>query len=391
MTGRERFLKVLGGEMPDRVPVTLFIQDQGHFLTQVYPDQDPLEYEQLQLKVVEIQRQLGVDVFVRMLFGLNDPLAIHCGGLNVSTQTENWEVATTEIRSGNTLVQRSVIKTPDGTLEQDFSINELRPSTFMYGCTRKPIRCPGDLEMAVRYEPPFLTEEKAQRIAAQVRRVKEAVGDDGIVGSWSPHGPFNNASLLVDEETIYSLFLTDFDFYERLMTFAADRVLEYVRAMDAAGVDVHCIGGNVAGGFVGRRSYDTYILPFERRYIDVVQENGTPAVYHNCGKIMNLVESYKQLGTRVVEPFSPPPLGDADLARAKQWVDGAYVMIGGVDQVNVLQKGTTDEVCRKTEETINTGKPGGKFILQSADFLEYGTPIENLEAYVRTALEHAAY
>jgi uroporphyrinogen-III decarboxylase len=32
MTSRERFLKVLQGEMPDRVPVTLFIQDQGHFL-----------------------------------------------------------------------------------------------------------------------------------------------------------------------------------------------------------------------------------------------------------------------------------------------------------------------------------------------------------------------
>ena len=32
MTSRERFLAVLRGEMPDRVPVTLFIQDQGHFL-----------------------------------------------------------------------------------------------------------------------------------------------------------------------------------------------------------------------------------------------------------------------------------------------------------------------------------------------------------------------
>ena len=49
MTSRERFLKVLNGQMPNRVPVTLFISDQGHFLEQMCPDVDPLNYETLQL------------------------------------------------------------------------------------------------------------------------------------------------------------------------------------------------------------------------------------------------------------------------------------------------------------------------------------------------------
>ena len=104
MTSRERFLAVLNGKMPDRVPVTLFIQDQGHFLNQVYPDVDPQDFETLQLKVIEIQRQLGVDVFVRMLFGLNDPLSIHTGGLNVSQQSDRWEVHTEESHRGTTTV-----------------------------------------------------------------------------------------------------------------------------------------------------------------------------------------------------------------------------------------------------------------------------------------------
>lgn len=106
---------------------------------------------------------------------------------------------------------------------------------------------------------------------------------------------------------------------------------------------------------------------------------------------MNLVESYKELGAKIIEPFSPPPLGDADLKKAKEIVNGDYVMIGGVDQVNIIQKGTVDQVKRKTEETIRTGRTGGKFILQSADFLEYGTPLENIEAYVQTALQYADY
>jgi uroporphyrinogen decarboxylase len=391
ITARERFLTVFRGEIPDRVPVTLFIQDQGHFLTQVYPDLDPWDFETLQLKVVEIQRQLGVDIFVRLLFGVNDPLAIHMGGLNVSQQTAKWEVQTEQWQQGDTHIARSTIRTPGGILTQDFSTYELRPGTFMYACTKKPIKNRQDLETAIKYEPPLLDPDKVTRIQGQVRRIKAAVGEDGIVGSWTPHGPFNNASLLVDLEELYCLFLTDYEFYERLMKFAMERILDYTRMLDEAGVDVHCVGGNVPGGFLGRKIYDRYVLPFEKKYIEFVQQNGTPAMYHNCGEIMNLVESYKDLGARIVEPFSPPPLGDADLAQAKKLVGGAYVMVGGVDQVNILQGGTVDQVKYATEETIHIGKPGGKFILQSADFLEYGTPLENLEAFVQVGLEHAAY
>ena len=57
----------------------------------------------------------------------------------------------------------------------------------------------------------------------------------------------------------------------------------------------------------------------------------------------------------------------------------------------MLQKGAVDDVKRATAAAIQTGKPGGRFILQPVDFLEYGTPLENIEAYVNTALEFAGY
>ena len=68
-----------------------------------------------------------------------------------------------------------------------------------------------------------------------------------------------------------------------------------------------------------------------------------------------------------------------------------YVVIGGVDQVNVIQKGTLEQIKQVTKETIETGKKNGPFIIQSADFLEYNTPVENVEMFVKTALENAAY
>jgi len=390
MTSRERFLKVFRGELPDRVPVTLFLADQGHFLNQMYPSVDPGDFDTLELKVLEIQKQLGLDVFVRLLYGIWDPLNIIYGGLDVSRSTDTWDVRIEKVRNENTLIERATIRTPDGTLTQDFSINEIRPGTFMYACTKHPIESPANLDMARKYEPK-MPPEWPKKVKQRVQRVKKAVGQDGIVGTWSPHGPYNNSSLLIKLNTLYSMFLTDYGYYQDLMTFACERSLPYAKALDEAGVDVHCVGGNVPGGLLGKRNYDQYILAFEKRYLDFVQQNGTPAMYHNCGEIMALVESYKDLGVRIVEPFSPPPLGDADLAEAKRRSGGAYVILAGIDQVNVLQKGTVEDVKRATAQTMNIGKVGGRFIMQPVDFLEYGTPVENVEAYVKTALENAAY
>ncbi len=390
MTSRERFLRVIRGEMPDRAPVTLFICDGGHFLNQLCPEIDSQDHEHLQLKVIELQKQFGADVFVRMLYGVNDPLFIHMGGLNVAIQTSDWEVRTEHIQHGNTRIARSTIRTPAGELKQDFSTTEVRPGTFVFACTKKPVQCEQDLDIAIRYEP-RMPECWKEQVRQRVQRIKTALGEDGILGTWTPHGPFNNASLLVDHDVLYSLFRVDYPFYEKLMDFAMERILDYAAAIDEAGPDVHCVGGNVPGGFMGRANYERYVLPFEKKYIGFVQRNGRPAMYHNCGQVMSLVESYKQLGVRMVEPFSPPPLGDADLARVKAAVGGAYVILSGIDQVNVLQGGSVDDVRAATESAMKAGKPGGGFIMQPVDFLEYGTPVENVAAYVETALENAAY
>ncbi len=391
LTSRQRFLKVLNKEMPDRVPVTLFIQDQGHFINQLYPQVDPWDTLTNQIKVIEFQREIGADVFVRLLFGLYEPIYWRFGGLNVDQENENWEVHHEEVQHNETRIRRSTIRTPEGTLSQEFSTYEVRPGTLLYACTKKPIHTPKDLKIAAKYEP-GMAESFPVYVKDYVQKIRTALGEDGIIGVWSPNGPFNTASRLIDETNLYSLFLIEPDFYHELMEFSINRVITTTRAIDAAGIDVHIIGGNVAGGFLGKRNYDRHILPYEKKYIDIVQENGTPAVYHNCGQIMNLIESYKDLGVKWVEPFSPPPkLGDANLKKAKEVVDDAYVITGGVDQVLVIQQGSVDDVRKATEQTMRDGKPGGNFIIQNADFLEYDTPLKNVEAFVQTAIKHSAY
>lgn len=389
MNSRERFLKVINGEIPDRVPVTLFIIEQGHFINYIYPELKPEDYIEGQLKVIEIQKELGCDVFVRLLYG-STPLWVMYGGVNTDRETENWEIHCEEYERGNTKVKKYKIRTPEGEIYQEFSTFYKGNGTYFYNCTVHPVKNEKDLDIIIKYEPKMDPQYPA-KIKEHVSIIKKALGNDGIIGIWSPHGPYNNSASLIDLNTLYSLFLYDYPFYEKIMNFSIDRFVDYVNAISDSGVDVHCIGANVAGGFIGKKLFDQYILPFEKKYMDIVQSKGIPALYHNCGEIMNYVESYIEVGPKLVEPFSPYPLGDGDLAEAKRRSQGKYVIFGNVDQVNLLLPGPIERIKKVTKKTVEIGKQGGKFVLQSADFIEYGTPIENLKAYVETGIEYGGY
>ena len=53
MTSKERLLTALKGGTPDKMPVTLFIQSQGHFITQLAPEIDPWDFEALQKRIID--------------------------------------------------------------------------------------------------------------------------------------------------------------------------------------------------------------------------------------------------------------------------------------------------------------------------------------------------
>ena len=311
-------------------------------------------------------------------------------GFDTSIISDAWKIRTDITEEGNNQIRKSVITTPQGELSQVFVRTALNKGTFVYCCTKKPIACERDLDIALKYEPK-MSAEYGEMVKLKIRRIKDYLGDDGILGTWVSGGPFNNASMIIDHTELYMLFISDPLYFDKLMQFTTNRTLDYTKAFMEAGADVMLGGGNVPGGFLGQDVYEKYILPYEKKYIDFIQDHGCPAVYHNCGQIMSLVSSYKKLGAKVVEPFSPVPPGDADLELAVDIVKGDYVIIGGVDQVNVLQNASIDQVKAQTIKVMKAEKKNGPFIIQSADFLEFNTPLKNVEEFVKTAFENAAY
>jgi uroporphyrinogen-III decarboxylase len=76
---------------------------------------------------------------------------------------------------------------------------------------------------------------------------------------------------------------------------------------------------------------------------------------------------------------------------AKEKLGGSTVLLGNIDQVNLLREGPPKKVYEVTRETVLAGKEGGKYILMTADEVFPDTPIDNLWAMARAGTECGWY
>ena len=66
-------------------------------------------------------------------------------------------------------------------------------------------------------------------------------------------------------------------------------------------------------------------------------------------------------------------------------------LLGTLDQVDFLKTATPAEVDARTRETLRLGKPGGRYIFSTSDYLEIDTPRENVVAMIEAARAEGRY
>jgi uroporphyrinogen-III decarboxylase len=184
----------------------------------------------------------------------------------------------------------------------------------------------------------------------------------------------------------------DESFYHELMEFLTSFQEQNYELLAQTGHECIGISGNMAnGGLVGSDFFRKNIQPYETRLINAVKDQGKYVLYHNCGHARNLYDNYREMKMTVWETLSPPPQGDNDLAEAKALLGNDIVLSGNLDQIVFLKKARVDEVKDAVEKLIAIGKPGGKYLFATSDYLEPDTPIENVKALIETAKECGKY
>ena len=380
MTGRERILAVLQGEIPDRVPIGLFVQEE--FLAYYFPDRKKVDRV---VEGVECAKAFGFDIMTRA--------NTYSTAYFFKKSYPNWEVDEQNTHQDGNIYRTITIDTPDGALKQ----REMAPydertiSGIPFMTIEYLIDDERDFEIFRKFVPE-LDADDIRNIREDAVLTKNIIGDVGVSAPWGWGGVYNYAS---DYRDIQKLMMDPYlnpDFYREYMETLKTLIVKFYEVLTDTEFDCVGVQGNIANAaMVGAKFFDEHILPYEKQVVDTIRQAGKFSIYHNCGKARVLYPSYLKLQMDVWETVSPPPQGDNDLAEAKAALGDKLILSGNLDQIDFLKRATLEEVDAEVTRIMQTGKPDGKYIFAASDFLEKGTPLENITQMVEVAKREGKY
>lgn len=379
MTGKERILTVLGGGIPDRVPVALFVQQE--YLSYYFGRNNTCRVAD----AAALARKLGFDVFTRQ----HDHSEPHF----LRKSYPNWAVEKKNYVEHGVANKVTVITTPQGTLTQR-EIAPYDPATIAgihFTTAEYLLDQPEKFELFQKYLP----QPDADYFEEMKQRAKWAnniVGDLGINCPWGTGGVYNAAAGLRSVEDLMCDPYEDETFYSELMNCLTGILVRDYEALAQTEYDCLGIQGNIAnGGMLSLGFFEEFVLPYEKQICGACAAGKKFTLYHNCGYARGLYPAYKKLGITLFETLSPAPQGDNSLAEAKAELGDELVLAGNLDQINFLKTASPQEVAAATAQVVRTGMPGGKYIFATSDYLERGTPAENVRVMIEAAKEAGRY
>lgn len=380
MTSQERILAVLRGEIPDRVPITLFVQEE--YLNAYYGRTDCSRV----LDAVKLSRELGFDALTRDHYHIEPHFT--------RQSYPNWEVNKKQFVENGIAHRLLTITTPKGVLTQD-EVAPYDPATIggIHFTTKTYLL--SDLERDYEIMKCYMPAPSSEYIAdmkAHAAWAISTVADSGLAAPWGTGGTFNTACTLRALEDLLCDPYDDEDLYADMMGFITDILARDYALLAESGYDLIGMQGNMAnGGMLSCDYFRKNVMPYEERIIDAVHAQGKYVLYHNCGLARGLYPAYADMHMDVFETLSPAPMGDNSLIEAKTLLGQNKVLSGNLDQVYFLKTATPNQVAAAAREAVLAGKPGGRYLFACSDFLERGTPTENVRAMILAAKEAGVY
>jgi len=361
LTSRERLLRLFRHEPVDRIPTAPFIH--VNYVKEFFGSHD-VDWV---TKTPEVYRHFGFDIIHRNcspaanVFGPDGP---------------NWKVESVVEERGRNTFTTTLIHTPAGDLRYTEALNWTYEYDAEAALQEYPIKSEADFELFTKYQPAHGLID-----ATDVRRGREAVGDEGIVAPWI-QGAFNLAAFYyrkLDDLLLDAVLRPDF--YAAMMNYFVERYQPFVKQIIDAGADVISYAGNIANGkLVSPAFFKQHIWPYEKSFIEYIQRQGAFVLYHNCGYARNLIPTYPSLGMAAYESLTPPPYGDTILADAVKAFGGQTCLSGNIDQITLLREGTPAAIEAAVRQTLDTARGKAPFILATTDYFNDNTPHDNIHA-----------
>ena len=384
MDSYDRFLTMMRGGLPDRVPVVCWL-GLPYLLNRTpsartYTDLYKLWLDDPISTIVALQEKLGLDPITLTYTEhigevLTWPALIFPNDDANTTWRERREVIARH--TGHQIVRRSVT-TPGGELSYTYRLDEHARATFEHLLKREQ-----DLEL-LRFMPDPGT-LNIERLTALVQRVgRRAVFHHVTPGVWDEacqlRGINNLATDLYDRP----------DWVKALMRVITDRQIRLMLRLAQSGIQTINYNETWVGFGISPKAYREFILPYEVKVIQAIHAAGMLVSYHNCGRAHRLLELHADTGADALETLTPADKsGDVDLADAKARVGHRIILFGGFDE-RVLVNGSTAEVVAEVRRCLDAAARGGRYILRATGQIMAARP-GNIEAMTEAVQRYGGY
>ena len=164
-----------------------------------------------------------------------------------------------------------------------------------------------------------------------------------------------------------------------LLDFSVQIINEYIHAFFDAGADVVAILEPLAMILTPEQYKEFSLSPFKRLISNL---NNKPLILHICGDTNHLIEPMCDSGAIGLSLDSV-----MNFEKLKKIVPKEIALIGNLDPIKLFLQSIPQEVTRATENLKGIMKNSNNFILSSGCDIPLGTPLKNIEAFMRTARE----
>jgi uroporphyrinogen decarboxylase len=149
-------------------------------------------------------------------------------------------------------------------------------------------------------------------------------------------------------------------------------------------------GDDVAGQeslMMSPLTWRTLIGPRLARIAAVGKKHHLPVAYHCCGAMRSIIPDLLGMGIDVLNPIQCH-CRDMDARELKREFGRHVTFMGGLDTIDLIPRGTPEEVFRETRRLIEVmTEDGGGYILAASHTVPPETPMENIFALYEAAGE----
>ncbi len=143
------------------------------------------------------------------------------------------------------------------------------------------------------------------------------------------------------------------------------------------------------GPFLSPRQFKRLIYPRLKNLVSYCHQNGVKVMLHTCGNINKILSEIIDTGIDGLNPLQPT--ANMNPFQIKRDYGDKVTIIGNVDTIHLLAKGTPEEVEEYTKKLIIHCAPGGGLIVASGHSINPAVSYDNYRAMIDTVYKCGNY